>query len=108
VDKVFHSDSVSVLRLATFVLRDLALVLKEEITAQQLVAVTRSAGGPLLKSVHIFDMYHGPGLPEGFKSMALGLIFQDYSRTLNIEEIDAAVGKVAASVSAQLGASVRG
>ncbi|MDB5973408.1 MAG: phenylalanine--tRNA ligase subunit beta [Nevskia sp.] len=88
--------------------RDLALVLKEEITAQQLVTVTRAAGGPLLKSVHIFDMYHGSSLPEGFKSMALGLIFQDYSRTLNIEEIDAAVGEVTASVSAQLGASVRG
>jgi len=88
--------------------RDLALVLKEEITAQELVAAVRDSGGPLLKSVHIFDIYHGSGLPEGFKSMALGLIFQDYSRTLNIEEIDAAVGGITASVSAQLGASVRG
>ena len=88
--------------------RDLALVVKEQVSAEQLLASTRSAGGPLLKSVHIFDIYHGPGLEEGFKSMALGLIFQDYSRTLNVEEVDAAVGEITASVSAQLGASVRG
>jgi phenylalanyl-tRNA synthetase beta chain len=88
--------------------RDLAFVLREEIAAEQLVAAARLAGGSLLKSVHIFDIYRGPGLPEGFKSMALGLIFQDYSRTLHIEEIDAAVGEITASVSAQLGASVRG
>lgn len=88
--------------------RDRAFVLKEEITAEQLLAAARSAGGPLLRSVHVFDIYHGSDLPEGFKSMALGLIFQDYSRTLNVEEIDAAVRGISASVSAQLGASVRG
>jgi phenylalanyl-tRNA synthetase beta chain len=88
--------------------RDLAFVVKEEISAEQLLAVARSSGGSLLKSAHIFDIYRGPGLPDGFKSMALGLIFQEYSRTLNIEEVDAAVGEITASVSAQLGASVRG
>ena len=88
--------------------RDRAFVVKEEVTAEQLLSTTRAAGGPLLKSVHIFDIYHGPNLPVGFKSMALGLIFQDYSRTLNVEEVDAAVGEITASVSAQLGASVRG
>ncbi|MBV8063006.1 MAG: phenylalanine--tRNA ligase subunit beta [Nevskia sp.] len=88
--------------------RDRAFVVKEEVTAEQLLSTTRAAGGPLLKSVHIFDIYHGPNLPVGFKSMALGLIFQDYSRTLNVEEVDAAVGEITAGVSAQLGASVRG
>jgi len=88
--------------------RDLAFVLAEGIAAEELLRTTRAAGGPLLKSAHVFDLYHGPGLPNGFKSVALGLIFQDYSRTLNVEEVDAAVGEITASVSAQLGASVRG
>ncbi len=88
--------------------RDLALVLREEVPAEELVAAARKAGGPLLRSVQVFDIYRGPGLPEGFKSIALGLIFQDYSRTLHIEEIDAAVREITDSVSAQLGASVRG
>jgi phenylalanyl-tRNA synthetase beta chain len=88
--------------------RDRAFVVRNAVSAEELVRTTRAAGGPLLRSVHVFDMYHGPGLPEGFKSVALGLIFQDYSRTLNVEEVDAAVGEITASVSAQLGASVRG
>ncbi len=88
--------------------RDLAFVVKEEVSAEQLLAAARNAGGPLLKSVHIFDIYRGTGLQAGFKSMALGLIFQDYSRTLNVEEVDAAVGGITAGVSAQVGASVRG
>ena len=61
-----------------------------------------------ISPAEVDDVVIGSGLPEGFKSMALGLIFQDYSRTLNIEEIDVAVGGITASVSAQLGASVRG
>lgn len=88
--------------------RDLAFVVREEISASRLLAQAREAGGPLLKSAMIFDLYHGSGLPDGFKSMALGLIFQDHSRTLNIEEIDAAVREITASVSAHLGGSVRG
>jgi phenylalanyl-tRNA synthetase beta chain len=88
--------------------RDLAFVVPEQVSAEQLLAAARGAGVSLLKSIHIFDIYRGPNLPDGFKSMALGLIFQEYSRTLNVEEVDAAVGEITASVNAQLGASVRG
>jgi phenylalanyl-tRNA synthetase beta chain len=88
--------------------RDLAFELPDAVTAEQLLTVTRQAGGPLLRSAHLFDLYRGPGLAEGFKSMALGLIFQEHSRTLHIEEIDAAVREITACVTAQLGASVRG
>jgi phenylalanyl-tRNA synthetase beta chain len=88
--------------------RDLAFVVGQETSAGQLLETARKAGGPLLKSAAIFDLYHGSGLPDGFKSIALGLIFQDHSRTLNVEEVDAAVREITASVSAQLGGSVRG
>ncbi|MDR3417389.1 MAG: phenylalanine--tRNA ligase subunit beta [Nevskia sp.] len=88
--------------------RDLAFELPEAVTAEELVTVVRNAGGALLKTVLPFDLYRGPGLPEGFKSMALGLIFQEHSRTLNIQEVEAAVGDVTAAVLAKLGASVRG
>jgi len=54
-----------------------------------------------------FDVYRGAGLPAGCKSIAFGLIFQDYSRTLNLEEVDAAAHSVAASVHARLGGLVR-
>lgn len=87
--------------------RDLAFVVDESVTAQALSDVIREAAGPLLKSLLSFDVYRGSGLPAGSKSIAFGLIFQDYSRTLNLEEVDAAAHAAAASVHARLGGSVR-
>ncbi len=87
--------------------RDLAFVVPEAVAAQALLNLIGSAGGPLLKRVEVFDVYRGNGLAIGCKSLAFGLIFQDYSRTLNLEEIDAAIRSIIASVSARLGGSVR-
>ena len=87
--------------------RDLALVVTESVPAAAVEAVVREAGGPLLLQVRLFDVYRGKGLPDGAKSLAYGLIFQDYSRTLNLEEIDAAVREITASVGARLGGTVR-
>src|SRR6185503_18251365 len=49
--------------------RDLALVLKEGVPAAALVAQAREAGGPRLREAGVFDVYHGAGLPNGFKSV---------------------------------------
>jgi len=87
--------------------RDLAFVVDESVAADALAEVIRDAAGPLLKSLQTFDVYRGTGLPAGRKSIAFGLIFQDYSRTLNVEEVDAAAHSVAASVHARLGGLVR-
>ncbi|WP_428385183.1 phenylalanine--tRNA ligase subunit beta [Nevskia ramosa] len=87
--------------------RDLAFVVDEAVAAQALAEVIREAAAPLLKTLQTFDVYRGTGLPAGRKSIAFGLIFQDYSRTLNVEEVDAVAARVAASVQARLGGSVR-
>ncbi|WP_293370764.1 phenylalanine--tRNA ligase subunit beta [Nevskia sp.] len=87
--------------------RDLAFVVDEAVAAGAIAEVIRDAAGPLLKSLQTFDVYRGTGLPPGRKSIAFGLIFQDYSRTLNVEEVDAAAQSVAASVHARLGGLVR-
>ncbi|GAC1631202.1 MAG: phenylalanine--tRNA ligase subunit beta [Nevskia sp.] len=87
--------------------RDLAFVVPETVAGDALLGVIREAGGPLLQQVLPFDVYRGKGLPENRKSIAFGLIFQDYSRTLNLEEVDAAVREITADVSARLGGSVR-
>ncbi len=88
--------------------RDLSLAIPEQVSAQKLLETVREVGGALLKSASVFDLYRGPGLLAGTKSVSLGLIFQDYSRTLTVEEVDAAVAKITLRVSTQLGASVRG
>ena len=87
--------------------RDLAFVVDESVAASAVAEVIREAAGPLLMSLQTFDVYRGTGLPSGRKSIAFGLIFQDYSRTLNVEEVDAAAQSVAASVHARLGGLVR-
>jgi phenylalanyl-tRNA synthetase beta chain len=87
--------------------RDLSVVLAESVTAEQLLECARTAGGGLLKSAFLFDIYRGPGLREGCRSISLGLIFQEYSRTLNDDEVDAAVAAITARVAAELGGSIR-
>ena len=87
--------------------RDLALVVDEAVTAAELTACVRDSAGPQLRAIRVFDIYRGAGLPDTSKSMALGLIFQDKSRTLADDEVDAAVAKVCEAAQSRLGATVR-
>ena len=87
--------------------RDLAIVVDEAITAQQICDVAKASGGNLLQKVFVFDIYRGKGLSDACKSVALGLIFNDYSRTLTLEEVEAAMTAIASSLKRELGASVR-
>ena len=87
--------------------RDLALVLKDDIAAQAVLDCARLAGGVHLRETVLFDVFRGGALPNGFKSVALGLIFQEVSRTLTDEEVDAAVQSVARRLQDELGASLR-
>lgn len=88
--------------------RDLALVLKDEVSAATLLDHARQAGGALLRETGLFDVYRGTGLPNGFKSVALSLIFQDNSRTLTELEVETAVQAVVRQLQADLGAVIRG
>lgn len=88
--------------------RDLALLVAQAVPSANLVAEARAAGAAHLEEVFVFDVYLGAGLPEGCKSVALGLIFQDYSRTLTEHDVDRAVSVVVEHLDKKLGASVRG
>ena len=87
--------------------RDLALVVPESVTWTALETAVRAAAPETLQSVFLFDVYRGPNLGTTFKSMALGLIFQDSSRTLTDTEIDSAMARINAEVAARLGATGR-
>lgn len=81
---------------------DVALVVPEEVTAERLEQAARSAGGKLLESVRVFDVYRGKGVADGSKSIALALTYRSPERTLTTEEVESVheklVGKVAAAV----------
>jgi phenylalanyl-tRNA synthetase beta chain len=85
---------------------DLALVVDESTTAEKVEQALRSAGGKLLESVRLFDVYRGKGVPEGKKSLAFSLTYRVADRTLTTEEIDSAheklVRKVVSAVQAEL------
>ena len=87
--------------------RDLAVVVDEKVSAAALLAGAREAAGGLLQQARIFDIYRGPGIDSGRKSVALGLILQDSSRTLTDEDADGAMQRVADRLRRDLGATIR-
>ena len=92
----------------TCTVRTPLLVLRQDVPANALTAKARAAGGPSLREAGVFDVYRGAGLPNGFKSVALSLIFQDNSRTLTDQEVEAAVQAVAQRLHHEFGATIRG
>ena len=71
--------------------RDIAVVVDEKVSADDLVDAVASSSPELISSVRIFDVYQGPGIEAGLKSVALGLILQETSRTLTDEDADLAM-----------------
>jgi len=71
--------------------RDLALVMPFEMPASEPQALIAEACGDELADVYPFDLYHGPQVPAGAKSVAYHLVFQHPERTLTGEEVDARI-----------------
>lgn len=87
--------------------RDLAVVVVDAIPADSVTACIRAAAGGLLQSLLIFDVYQGPGVESGRRSIALGLILQDSSRTLKDDDVDAVINRVTARLNQELNATLR-
>ena len=86
--------------------RDLALLVPAHIPAANLTEAARRAGGQLLQSVHVFDIYDGVGIPDGFKSVAISMLFRAAERTLVESEIEELIAKIIVEEK-RLGAEVR-
>jgi phenylalanyl-tRNA synthetase beta chain len=87
--------------------RDLALVVEESITYQQVRDVIAGAAGELLRELTLFDIYRGEKIAPGCKSLALGLILQASSQTLTDEEVDEVIAGVLTRLTRDLGARLR-
>lgn len=87
--------------------RDLAVVVEEKVSLRQLHERVTFAASSLLRDIRVFDVFRGPGIETGRKSVALGLIFQDNSRTLADEDADRLLAAIRADLSATLGAGFR-
>jgi phenylalanyl-tRNA synthetase beta chain len=87
--------------------RDIAVVVRDDVTAAELSATVRSAAPSMVTSVRIFDVYKGPGIEAGLKSVALGLILQETSRTLTDEDADTVMSAVLRKMQQDFGAELR-
>ncbi|MBY6210952.1 phenylalanine--tRNA ligase subunit beta [Microbulbifer agarilyticus] len=87
--------------------RDLAILVDAEIPVGQLAETAVEAAGEYLTDFNIFDVYQGKGIDLHRKSVAMGLTFQHPSRTLNDEEINAAVDAVVSQLEQKYNASQR-
>ena len=89
------------------VTRDLSLICDESVTVAQAESVIEASAGKLLRSIRLFDIYRGTGVPEGKKSMAFSLELRADDRTLTDADSETVISKVLAALSAQLNATLR-
>jgi phenylalanyl-tRNA synthetase beta chain len=90
------------------VFQDLSLVVDEAVSAQDVVDAVRDGAGDLLEDVVLFDVYTGPQVGEGRKSLTLALRFRAADRTLTEDEASAARDAALAAAGERLGAALRG
>jgi phenylalanyl-tRNA synthetase beta chain len=87
--------------------QDIAVVVDAETPAGDVLAHVRDSAGDLLATCRVFDVYEGPQVGEGRKSLAIHLLFQAPDRTLTDEEADAAREQIVGALGERFGATLR-
>ena len=87
--------------------RDLAIVVKEDVDAKKVLQLIEKVGGNYLIDLNLFDVYRGQGINDGFKSLAIALVLQDNSKTLEEKDITDVIDRVVETLKSELNASLR-
>ena len=87
--------------------RDLALVVDQSVPAADILRTAKKIGGNQIVGINLFDIYQGPGVPEGKKSLAISLVLQDTQRTLEDKEIADTIASVVEGLRTEFNASLR-
>jgi phenylalanyl-tRNA synthetase beta chain len=87
--------------------RDLAILVARDTPVARLIAAARDAAGAVLREVVVFDIFAGEHIDAGQKSVALGLILQETSRTLTDADADQIVGGVVQRLAKDFSARMR-
>jgi phenylalanyl-tRNA synthetase beta chain len=87
--------------------QDLAFAVAEDVPAEALVAAAREAAGPELRDMRPFDVYRGPQVGEGRKSVAFAVSFQSPERTLSDEDAAELRGRIVAALAEKFDAELR-
>ncbi len=87
--------------------KDVAFVVKKDITNKEIVDVIRKSGGRLLSNIEVFDVYTGDKINSDEVSIAYNLKFEDMNKTLTEEEVMTVFNKIISDVENKLNAKVR-
>jgi len=88
--------------------RDLALLVPAQAPVALVLSLIRKRGGDDLRDVDVFDVYRGPELPDGVRSVAVRLRFRAEDRTLRDQEVEEAVREVTRALGEELSVGFRG
>jgi phenylalanyl-tRNA synthetase beta chain len=88
--------------------RDFAFVVDRSVKAADIVRAAQGADKALIAGVEVFDVYEGPGVSDGQKSVAIAVRLQPRDKTLNEAEIEAVASRIVADVSKKTGGTLRG
>ncbi len=100
----FESQPVSVFPP---VLEDIAMIVAEEVPANQVEALIRQTGGKLLTDVRLFDVYRGDRIGAGKKSLAYSMTYQAQDHTIEAKESTSLRNKIVHRLERELGAVLR-
>jgi phenylalanyl-tRNA synthetase beta chain len=89
------------------VCRDSAFLLDEAVSAQQVFDVLGRVKAQDVEEIVLFDLYRGPGIPEGKKSLAVRVRYRSAEKTLTDEQITAAHNRFVQALVKNLGAEIR-
>lgn len=105
----FAEDKIECQPLPRFpnVVRDLAVLVPENVPAVTVQEIIKQAGGELLKDCKLFDVYRGTQVPSGYRSLAYSLTFQSLERTLTDEEVSEIYEKIVQSLETLVGVRLR-
>ncbi len=87
--------------------RDIAMLVKEDVTVKQIESIIKAKGGKLVESVKLFDVYKGKQITSGYKSVAYSISFRAADRTLTGEDVNPPMDKIMKELSEKLGAQLR-
>lgn len=87
--------------------KDVAFIVNDDVTNEELVSAIKKAGGKLLTDIKIFDIYKGNNIEDNKKSMAYSLLFEDKTRTLTDEEVMNIFNNIISTVVSKFQAKLR-
>ena len=87
--------------------RDLAVVVADNVPANDVLGACRAAGGDKVTQVNLFDVYQGNGVATGHKSLAISLVIQDNEKTLEEDEINTVISAVLSELKQRFNAYLR-